>query len=101
MATIAGVAEKVHVDKNGKVDKDKVHLYKSKDDQIVWTAEAETIISFGSAENSPFTEWKFTVQAGGSAPSGRIKDNAGAEKQYDYTVEAAGSQNDPSVIIHK
>jgi hypothetical protein len=98
VTTVTGV-EKVHVSKGGKVDKDPVHLYKSKGDQVVWSAEAGTMISFGSAENSPFTKWEFPVPAGGTAPSGSIKDNA-AEKRYDYTVRTAGSQNDPTVIIH-
>lgn len=99
VSTVAGTTEKVHVDKKGKVDKDKVDLYKSKGDQMVWSADNETTISFASADKSPFTEWQFPVPAGGNSSTAVIRSNA-EPGSYPYTVRTAGSQNDPTVIIH-
>ncbi len=89
----------VKVTDNGQVDQPEVHLSKSGGDQVEWSAGKAAKIVFESAEGSPFDETTFRVPAGGSVPSGPIREKADA-KEYKYTVYGATGKNDPTVIIH-
>ncbi len=90
------------LDDFGKVDKQAVHISKSKKEEVVWINKADHDITVEFSE-APF-DWKepFVVHGKGQKSSGPAKDTAQDDGHaYKYTVTGAKGKNDPIVIIDK
>jgi hypothetical protein len=95
-----GAHKDVHIiDNNGHVKPDPVDIYKSSGDQVLWIADTGPAVVEFSPTDCPFYKCNFNVAAGGSVPSGPIRDDAQA-KRYKYSVKGQTGPNDPVVIIH-
>lgn len=89
----------VHITDNiGHVNPDRVDVSKSLGEQVMWIADQDGATITFSPTDCPFDQWRFEVAAGGSAPSGLVRDDA-QYKSYKYTVNGSAGQNDPGVII--
>jgi hypothetical protein len=64
------------------------------------TIDRETTGSPGDPK-SPFPSDEFTVHAGLSEPSGKIKENNKKHQEYEYSLHAATGTNDPRIIIDR
>ena len=98
-STLKGAQKDVHIiDNNGHVMPDPVYVTMSLGEQVMWIADQDGATITFSPTDCPFDQWRFDVAAGGSAPSGLVKDDA-KNKSYKYTVNGSAGQNDPGVII--
>ncbi len=98
LETMNALKPPVHIlDEYGNVDKDVVHISKSKNEQVDWISQVknQTQIVF---EESPFAQRIFHVPAGNSTSSGAPTVPPG-DKRYKYTVVGSQGNYDPVVII--
>lgn len=83
------------LDDHGHVDRDPVHISKSKNEQVSWNHRGTAKIAIQFKKHSPFAKGNFEVSPNGSCPSGDQRKEISAGQHFAYTV----GQNDPVVII--
>lgn len=104
----------IRISETGQVVDPKARVFKSRGGEVEWRAQdggGPWTITFGKTggggsthpvePGSPYNQNTFTVPPGGSARSGRIRENANATKTYRYTVtDRSGTPtHDPDVDV--
>ena len=95
----------VHIKNDrGHVNRDDVHISKSREEQVFWThhGNKDAKIVFDTSDGSPFLRPEpYVVQPVERIASGPLHGNAVVGKRYKYTVIGADDRNDPGVIIDR
>jgi hypothetical protein len=90
----------VNIYDDGEVDNELVNVSKGNKDEIMWNNSNDYAVSI-VFKNSPFIKASFPVPAGGSTPSGEVRDDVQPWVAYDYEITslALAKAGDPGIKI--
>ena len=95
--TTSATMVKASVAADGKVDRDEIHLSKSRAQQVTWDTPAGEPLQI--VPDEPDAQWPLDVKCSAGHCEGRQRRNAALGKHAYHTLVGAAAGTDPVIII--